>query len=42
LTVPHALQVAPPGAGAGLSAAASNFCPQSWQNNDPSRLTFPH
>jgi hypothetical protein len=42
LSVPHALQVVPAAADAGLgAAAASRRWPQSWQNSEPSRLTFP-
>jgi hypothetical protein len=49
LTVPHAPQVAPPGgtaaagfdcAGAAAGAGSSRW-PQSWQNSEPSRFTFP-
>ncbi|HEX4462129.1 MAG TPA: hypothetical protein VIA18_29335, partial [Polyangia bacterium] len=40
--VPHALQVVPAAAaGLGAAAAGSSRCPQSWQNSEPSRLTFP-
>jgi hypothetical protein len=41
LVVPQALQTTP-AAGAGLGAGgASSRWPQSWQNSDPSRFTFP-
>jgi hypothetical protein len=49
LAVPHELHTAPPDGAAGFAAAgggdgagASSRCPQSWQNSEPSRLTFPH
>ena len=40
LTVPHALH-AVPAFSAVAGAEASSFWPQSWQNNEPSRFTFP-
>jgi hypothetical protein len=39
LVVPHALHTVFAAAGGG--APASSLCPQSWQNSEPSRLTFP-
>jgi hypothetical protein len=41
LTVPQALQAVPAGCAPVGLASASSFWPQSWQNSDPSRLTFP-
>jgi hypothetical protein len=46
LTVPQAVQtplapLAAPAETCGAGALGSSLCPQSWQNSEPSRFTFP-